>query len=86
MSFMPWRTLDYDDFLTSLHLINHCILFVQFCVVGVEFSEAGILQLEQEKAQVPKPGGQKQRVTAGYETIVRQLLRDKQGRADKLDG
>lgn len=50
---MPWRTLDYDDFLTSLHLINHCILFVQFGVVGVEFSEAGILQLEQEKAPVP---------------------------------
>lgn len=36
MSFMPWRTLDYDDFLTSLHLINYCILFVQFCVVVVK--------------------------------------------------
>lgn len=36
MSFMPWRTLDYDDFLTSLHLINCCILFVQFSVVVVE--------------------------------------------------
>lgn len=36
MSFMPWRTWDYDDFLTSLHLINCCILFVQFSVVVVE--------------------------------------------------
>lgn len=45
MSFMPWRTLDYDDFLTSLRLINCCILFVQFCVVGVE-------SLGQEKARV----------------------------------
>lgn len=70
MSFRPWRTLDYDDFLTSLHLINCCILFVQFSVVVAE-------SLRQEKSRV-KCAGQKQRASGGYETIVQQLLQDKQ--------
>lgn len=83
MSFMPWRTLDYDDFLTSLHLINCCILFVQFCVVAVE-SWGRNPAAGAGKSTSLKHRGQKQRATTGYETIVQQLLEDKQERGDKL--
>lgn len=76
MSFRPWRTLDYDDFLTSLHLINCCILFVQFSVVVAE-------SLRQESCsrsrKSPESNAQdKNKASGGYETIVQQLLQDKQ--------
>lgn len=84
MSFMPWRTLDYDDFLTSLHLINCCILFVQFCVVSVE-SWGRNPAAGAGKSTSLKLWGQKQRATTGYETIVQQLLEDKQEQGNKLE-
>lgn len=81
---MPWRTLDYDDFLISLHLINCCILFVQFGVVAVE-SPGGNPAAGAGKSMSLKPRAQKQRATTGNETIVEQLLEDKQERGDKLE-
>lgn len=84
MSFMPWRTLDYDDFLASLHLINCCILFVQFCVVAVA-SWGRNPAAGAGKSTSLRPGGQKQRAATGYETIVQQPPEDKQERGDKLE-